>query len=628
MQKTPAFSARTLGPVSDLERHLPPDWWKSLFNSIYIKTDADVVENRYNTERETDIIVDKLKLRESDAILDLCCGQGRHAIELAKRGFRHITGLDRSRYLVRLARKRARDLGVPIQFSEGDIRDIRMPESSQDCAYIMGNSFGYFEREEDDMGVLNSVIRVLKSEGRLAIDILNGDWVRQHFDPRSWEWIDQNQFVCRERSLSNDKQRIVSREVVVHAEKGVMTDQFYAERLYSQNEIMELLARAGFGDIRVDGEIIPDSHRNEDLGLMGNRLFITAVAPKKAATSARIAKPQEVTVIMGDPRMPDKVKKDGVFNEEDLATIQRLKDSLNQLKQFKFRYYDNHGQLQRHWMSQPPEFVLNLCDEGFKNVATMELHVTALMDMLNIPYSGAGPTCLGLCYNKSWIRAIAADIDVPVPDETYFDPSDQAAALPSIFPALIKPNMGDSSVGITKDAVVHNAEQLIAYIKQLSELFPGAPLLVQEYLQGKEYSVGLIGNPGYLRALPLLEVDFSKLPKDLPQILSYESKWDPDSPYWTSIGYKEAELDEERQRKLIDHSIKLFERTGCRDYARFDFRADKDGAIKLLEVNPNPGWCWDGKLNLMAGFQGMEYHELLECILKAAHDRCEQNTTH
>jgi D-alanine-D-alanine ligase len=72
---------------------------------------------------------------------------------------------------------------------------------------------------------------------------------------------------------------------------------------------------------------------------------------------------------------------------------------------------------------------------------------------------------------------------------------------------------------------------------------------------------------------------------------------------------------------LIHFSSRLFERLECRDYARFDFRADSAGQIKLLEVNPNPGWCWDGKLNLMAGFAGIRYPQLLEMILNAAKER-------
>ena len=72
---------------------------------------------------------------------------------------------------------------------------------------------------------------------------------------------------------------------------------------------------------------------------------------------------------------------------------------------------------------------------------------------------------------------------------------------------------------------------------------------------------------------------------------------------------------------MIDYANILFERLGCRDYARFDFRADAAGEIKLLEVNPNPGWCWDGKLNLMAEMAGLRYSDLLRLILEAAQER-------
>jgi D-alanine-D-alanine ligase len=116
-------------------------------------------------------------------------------------------------------------------------------------------------------------------------------------------------------------------------------------------------------------------------------------------------------------------------------------------------------------------------------------------------------------------------------------------------------------------------------------------------------------------------VDYSRLDASLPKILGYESKWLPDSPYWTQIHYRETTLPDQQQQQLIDNSTRLFERLGCRDYARFDFRADARGEIKLLEVNPNPGWCWDGKMNLMASFQGLRYSEMLGQILQAAVER-------
>ncbi|MFI5343303.1 MAG: IS66 family insertion sequence element accessory protein TnpA, partial [Chlamydiales bacterium] len=119
------------------------------FNSLYLKTDGDVVENNINTKNDIDLLIEKTGIKADDQVLDLCCGQGRHSLELARRGYNFVTGVDRSRYLIRLARKRAKNVGLAITFSEGDARKFRLHESSRDCVFLMGNSFGYFEREED-----------------------------------------------------------------------------------------------------------------------------------------------------------------------------------------------------------------------------------------------------------------------------------------------------------------------------------------------------------------------------------------------------------------------------------------------------------------------------------------------
>jgi D-alanine-D-alanine ligase len=326
--------------------------------------------------------------------------------------------------------------------------------------------------------------------------------------------------------------------------------------------------------------------------------------------------------VMGDPRLPDAVKLNGTFNPEDFDTVRKLKDALSELPNYKFRYLDNHATLERDLSELRTDLVLNLCDEGYNNDPFKELHVPALLDVLGIPYTGASPATLASCYDKGLVRAVAQGLDVPVPLETYVRPGDQGATLPSVFPALLKPNYGDSSQGITKDAVVNNEKSLLDYLERLRAEFPRRPILVQEFLTGPEYSVSLVGNPDQgLRALALLEVDYSRLDPNLPRILGYESKWEPTSAYWTQIRYHEANLPDHVQGQLIEHSARLFERLGCREYARFDFRADAKGEIKLLEVNPNPGWCWDGKLNIMAGFQGMRYAELLAQILAAAEER-------
>jgi len=621
--KDPSSRIRTIGPVSDLERHLPAEWWRTLFNSIYLKTDADVVENDTNTVQEIDLLVRYAGLEHNDKILDLCCGQGRHSMELAQRGFRNVTGLDRSRYLIRLAKKRAKSLGYEVSFHEGDARRFRLPENSFHCVALLGNSFGYFDREEDDLAVLRSVHRVLRSGGTIALDLTDGQWMRENYEKRSWEWIDANHFVCRERTLTKDNSRLVSREVVTHAERGIIADQFYAERLYSREQISDLLINAGFSSVRYHGPLSADSDRNQDLGMMANRHFITAEAPTKVTTTSKRRIPfPEVTVLLGDPSLPDPVKLEGKFSNEDLATIEKLKKALGELEGFHFSYLQNHSTLLADLKASPPGFVLNLCDEGFRNSANLELHVPALLELFDIPYTGCTPACLGLCYNKSFIRAIASSMDIPVPLETYFGPDDQAATLPSALPALVKPNFGDSSIGITKNAVVNSPEELVGYLEELRAKLPGCPVLVQEFLSGQEYSVGIIGNPGLkIKALPILEVDYSSLDRGLPKILGYESKWDPASPYWSQIHYHETQASEEIQRRLVDYSLALFERLGCRDYARFDFRSDADGKVKLLEVNPNPGWCWDGKLNFMAEYAGLRYSELLYSIIEAAQER-------
>lgn len=615
--------ARTLGPVSDLERHLPSDWWRTLFNSLYLETDGDVIENDRNTADEVDLLIRSAGIERNDRILDLCCGQGRHSLELAARGFRHVTGLDRSRYLIRLARKRAKQSNLAVSFHEGDARRFRLGDGEFHCACILGNSFGYFERPEDDFAVLEAVKRALASGGMLAMDLMDGDWMRRHFEPRSWEWVDQNHFVCRERDLAGDRDRLISREVVVHAERGVIADQFYAERLYSQERLEALLNGAGFGNIRFHPLLAPESARNQDLGMVAHRLFVTGEAPRAIGrVRRRGALFPDVTVILGDPRLPDPIKRNGRCNEEDIDTIDRLKAALDQLPGYRFRYLDNHASLYAELRASRPHFVLNFCDEGFNNDAFMELHVPAVLEMLDIPYSGAGPACLGLCYNKSLVRGVAQAIDVPVPAETYFNSDDLAATIPSVFPALIKPNFGDSSVGIARDAVVHSWEEAINRLGRLREQMPGCPILIQEFLTGPEYSIGIVGNPGQgYRVLPPLEVDYSGLDPLLPRLLPYESKWIPESPYWTDLRYREARLDEEARRQLADYTSILFERLGCRDYARFDFRADAAGEIRLLEVNPNPGWCWDGKLNLMAEIAGLRYCDLLRLIIEAAQER-------
>ena len=270
-------------------------------------------------------------------------------------------------------------------------------------------------------------------------------------------------------------------------------------------------------------------------------------------------------------------------------------------------------------------FVFNLCDEGFNNEASKELHVSALLEVLDMPYTGGTPQCLSYCYDKSLVRGIASEMDVPVPKAFMIKPEDvNFIDFPLNFPVIVKPNFGDSSFGITVSNVCHDGQSLETAIIQVRDKFGyDNPILVEEFLTGKDISVGIIGNPTLTyTVLPIINEDYSCLPPGLPEICGYEAKWDPESPYW-GIKSVPANLPENVERFMVASCLKLFERLDCRDYARFDWRLDAKGKPKLMEVNPNPGWCWDGHLAKMAQMQGTSYSDMLKMILEACKERLE-----
>lgn len=113
-----------LGPVESLENYVKADWWRELFNANYLRTDGDIIAGNDITSKEIDLALSVLQPKKTDMILDLCCGQGRHSLELARRGFINLYGLDRSHYLITRARKSNRSLGFMIHFREGDARSL------------------------------------------------------------------------------------------------------------------------------------------------------------------------------------------------------------------------------------------------------------------------------------------------------------------------------------------------------------------------------------------------------------------------------------------------------------------------------------------------------------------------
>jgi len=261
----------TFGKVSKLSNYLKPDWWSNLFNENYLKTDGDIVENEQITKNEIDIIISimkKFNIHQKSKILDICCGQGRHLMELSKMNYSNLFGIDYSNFLLEIAKKRNNE----IKFIKADIRNIPLNETF-DFIQMIGNSFGYFTNFDDNIKVLQEIYRLMNNETIFLLDITNGEFMINEFDKNIWSWIDNKTIVCRERELSNDKQKLISREIIIDLYNFKVIDQFYSEYIFNLNSIKSILENNLFNVLDV---ILYDVNLGEhkDEGMMEKRYFI------------------------------------------------------------------------------------------------------------------------------------------------------------------------------------------------------------------------------------------------------------------------------------------------------------------------------------------------------------------
>lgn len=194
-------------------------WWQDLFDEIYLLTDARTVCDEKLTCQEVNFLEETLDLDKSASILDLCGGQGRHSLELSRRGFINVTVLDYSRYLVDLGGKRAKQEGLNTIFIQGDARNTGLRGQSFQFIIIMASSFAYFANEDENKKILNEAFRLLMPKGTLLLDLPDRDYVLQNFNPLSCHKVNEDITVSRERELRDDI--IYSRETVT-SEKRVV----------------------------------------------------------------------------------------------------------------------------------------------------------------------------------------------------------------------------------------------------------------------------------------------------------------------------------------------------------------------------------------------------------------------
>lgn len=252
------------------------NWWQEIFDDLYMMTDARSVCDADLTAKEVDYIESALNLDKSAPILDLCGGQGRHAIELSKRGFSDIKVLDFSDYLIKAGKLQAEKQNLDIEFVQGDARDTGLTSDSFESVIVMGGSFGYFVRDEENKKILEESFRLLKPGGGLLLDLPDKDCVLENFQPVSNHKSGETLQVTRKRKLEHDV--IYCRETVTCAQKGCLRENTYCIRLYSPEKISQMLEEVGFTDISFQADFM-DRQEKGDYGTMTNRMVVKSIHP-------------------------------------------------------------------------------------------------------------------------------------------------------------------------------------------------------------------------------------------------------------------------------------------------------------------------------------------------------------
>lgn len=252
---------------------IDPDWWKRIFDETYLITDARSVCDNDLTCREVDLIEDFLNPDKSLPILDLCGGQGRHSLELSRRGYQDVTVLDYSKVLIDKGKNTARQEGLNTRFIQNDARATGLIDQSYQFVLIMASSLGYFLEEAENTKILRECFRLLRPKGLLLLDLPDKEYVKDNLLPQSWHEADQDLICCRERQLENDI--VYSRELVISKTHGFIRDETYCTRLYSPEMIGEMLDQARFSRVEIKRGIM-NREQEGNYGCMTNRMFVVA----------------------------------------------------------------------------------------------------------------------------------------------------------------------------------------------------------------------------------------------------------------------------------------------------------------------------------------------------------------
>lgn len=273
-----------------------------------------------------------------------------------------------------------------------------------------------------------------------------------------------------------------------------------------------------------------------------------------------------------------------------------------------------------------PDLVFNLA-ESFAGRSALESSVAGLLNLLDLRYTGSSPAGLLVAGDKTLAKKVLRyhGLQTPQSATVYRGALDWAEDI--AFPVIVKPPQEDASIGITNGSVVNDLQDLFRKIDSLQTEFQ-QPVLVEEFVDGREFYVGVLGN-FEAQALPVMEMDFSGLPAGVLRIASWDAKWGADGSGAGEGAERSAEfagtksifptdLDDDLTERLQRTAVQAFGALRLRDYARIDMRVAPDGEIFVIEVNPNCYLEREAEFARAADKDGLSYHALVARIVELA----------
>jgi D-alanine-D-alanine ligase len=273
-----------------------------------------------------------------------------------------------------------------------------------------------------------------------------------------------------------------------------------------------------------------------------------------------------------------------------------------------------------------PDLVFNLM-ETFGDTQFGAIGVAGLLDLLGYPYTGGGPGEFYVQEDKALTKKLLAFDDIRYPDFAVFSADSDVESGGNLrMPLFVKPLRMDASIGIDAGSLVHTARDMMERVLLIHDKVKDAAL-VEEYVEGREFYVGVLGN-STPQVFPPVEMDFSGMPQDAPHILDARAKWDEKSAEYQGTRAVLPELRDELRARLQKVALDAYRALRVRDYGRIDMRLTEPGEIYVIEVNASCYLEESSEFATSARADELDYPTLINRIAQLAVERHAQRNGH